>query len=552
MQTIGGAVLVFTDGCISLSNSEFRTNSEENSTGGIGIVNRGGEVLCDVTGCLQVCTQCKDYPVPSAWPSSSPTMMPTVSLHPTLSLPPTPNPTVAERRETNNLVVLWLVVAGLALCMSIAVPAEWWRRTRRRRGLGPNSNHAAHAAERTALSSYRAPLLGQDATNNEPESLVSVELVGHAVLKTYELSLAPTFVVGCVDMRITIWSPGMESVAPLHVDPVGSLLVDLPFVNPNDGDRLFKKLDKIFAAPAEHDCSAKVFALYLTTLRGAVLLEMRADHLVSEAEPIIVLTGRMLDADLACMMAYEGSAVAPSEANGDSKDDNGETPDAGIDQRFRSVSEVGSAKGDDDDILLPTQKALTIFSSEPSDSIISELTMPTLSAPSKASDDRSAISSLTMSSAFRSPSAARASTRASPVMPDGASLTINPEDTAATPPEHVDKRASEEATEHWQRSQVKGDVLVAKQAFEAERYWQMSLAKGDALLLLDAGIGFGWCEVAHVGAPEHKGKVPCSCVGPAAASTRDLRSEASEGESGGGAPGSVAQAVGVLLSEYGK
>ena len=342
----------------------------------------------------------------------------------------------------------------------------------------------------------------------------------------------------------------MESVAPLHVDPVGSLLVDLPFVNPNDGGRLLTKLEKIFAAPTEHDHAAKVFALYLTTLRGVVLLEMRADHLVSEAEPIIVLTGRMVDADLACMMAYEGSAMAPSEANGDSKDDNGETPDAGIDQRFRSVSEVGSAKGDDDDILLPTEEALTIFSSsERSDSIISELTMPTLSAPSKASDDRSPISSLTMSSAFRSPSAARASTRASPVMPDGASLTINPEDTAATPPEHVAKRASEEATEHWQMSQVKGDVLVAKQAFEATRYWQMSLAKGDALLLLDASTRFGWCEVGHVGAPEHKGKVPCSYVEPAAASARDLRSEASEGESRGGAPGSVAQAVDVLLSE---
>lgn len=348
------------DGCIDLVDSKFQDNFAANSTDddGVGIVNYAGQVRCDATSCLPVCTECGDHPVPSSGPSQSPTPRPTVSLHPTVSAQPTPRPKVTARAEAKGGV--WLM-AGFALgCLALwtGVTAVVCRcRGRRRCGVGLDAcsaDGATNAAEgpfdERLAGIDPGALLGRRATGGAPP-LDSVELVGSSVMKSYELSLAPVFVIGSRSMRITIWSPGMHAAAPILAEPVGMLLSDLPFVNSRDGYKLHRSLARIFDAPAEHD-PAKTFMVFLLTKDGRVLLEMRTDHLVTECEPIIVVAGRQVNADLACMMACE-STVAPSESNGgnstgESTGDlaaDGAHTASGVGDQLRSVSDVGSVKG---------------------------------------------------------------------------------------------------------------------------------------------------------------------------------------------------------------
>ena len=297
---IGGAVLVERHSRINILDSEFHANVDGIGTDDIGIVNLGGQLQCDATGCLQVCTECRDYPAPSVWPSSSPTPMAIVSLPPTALLPPTVRPPSRAQPITRR----WWFVVGLGcLAAWCGVTFLCFGHRRKCRGFGLNSG-----AE-TALSRYQRALLDARSDEPEPGSELSVELVGHSVLKAYETSLAPVFVVGSTNMRIAMWSPGLAVAAPTHVDPVGLLLSDLPFVNASDGYRLHKSLGRIFDAPAEHD-AAQTFALHLRTNKGVVLLEMQAHYLMTVCESIIVMTGRQVDPELACMMVCESSAVA--------------------------------------------------------------------------------------------------------------------------------------------------------------------------------------------------------------------------------------------------
>ena len=254
LQVVAGAVLVRMDGHIDLLGATFQDNFATNSTDdGIGIVNHEGRVRCDATDCLQVCTECGDLAVPSSWPSSSPTQLPTISLNPTVSVPPTPRPTMAARAETSD--TSWLVPGRVIGCLALwaGVMAVVYRCYGRRPcGFGFDSHdgamNAAERAERLLSESPsidQSPLLGRAIRT---EALDSVELVGCSVMRSYELSLAPVFVVGSKSMCITVWSPGMAAAAPMLVDPVGMLVLDLPFVNPGDGDQLHKSLGRIFDA----------------------------------------------------------------------------------------------------------------------------------------------------------------------------------------------------------------------------------------------------------------------------------------------------------------
>lgn len=280
------------------------------------------------------------------------------------------------------------------------------------------------------LSGYRRPLLGQDDQGKEPEPVEDAgrlprdaagpdvfELVGCSAMSSYEHSPAPIFVVGRNSMCIIKWSPGMKIAAPTIVDPVGVPVTELPFVNPSDGDRFDRNLLRIFEAPSKHD-NARTLVLYLRTTNGRVLLEMRADHLVTESEAIVVFTGRQVESSLACMMAQE-TIVAASESNAN----NGGA--SGADER----SQEGSIKSDDADNANVTDASddadneagtiwrdimggnvfpeprlgkydfheapFRVIFDDASASSISSLTMPTLSAPLK-ENSSSTISSLTM------------------------------------------------------------------------------------------------------------------------------------------------------------
>ena len=263
------------------------------------------------------------------------------------------------------------LAGGLALVVEIAV--EWWRRHTR-------------CGQRTAIAGGVELRVGEDGETlpgYQPllrQNEQSIELVGCSVMASYERSLAPIFVVGRNGMRVVTWSPGMVIAAPTLVDPVGTLIVDLPFVNPRDGQRFDQNLRRIFEAPAEHD-NTQTFMLHLRTRSGRALIETRADHLVTESEPIVVMTGRTVDSDLACIIARE-SVVAGSESNDDVYDE----------VRLRSVSEVGSIKGGDacadggDEILgnaagcqVPREDSdaeSTVYSDVIGASIVSSLTMP--------------------------------------------------------------------------------------------------------------------------------------------------------------------------------
>ena len=360
-----------------LASSVFRFNAANNTTG---IVNLGGQVQCATMECLPVCTTCE--PVPSVAPTS----------HPTGS----PQPNVTARGEANNSpYIIWLVVASLGALVAVVIvmAVEWRRRRRTLCGFRGTAVDELQVSQ-TTFSNYQRPLLGQEDAHPE-----SVELVGCSVMMSYERSPAPIFVVGRNGLCVTKWSPGMAIAAPALVDPVGSPVSSLPFVNPRDGRRFDRNLRRIFETPAEHD-NAQTFVLHLRTRNGHVLLEMRADHLVTEAEPIVVMTGRQVDSDLACMMMAPESAVAPSESKHDAHL-NDEFDESGERFRFRSVSEVGSSKdddanadGDDKDAVYRQLLGDDVYREVASASTISSLTSPTFSTHSK-DKSQSTMSSLT-------------------------------------------------------------------------------------------------------------------------------------------------------------
>ena len=254
------------------------------------VVTLGGQIFCEAMECLEVCTAC-DL-VPSGRPTASP---PTPSGHPTApplaTLYPTPQPKVPAHAASNSYTMPVLMAAAGVMAVMAGVVAIDRRRRHARRGSGRTASELR--VEETPLG-YQQPLLRGD------EQVVPapiVELVGCSIMNSYELSPAPIFVVGRNSMCVAKWSPGMEIAAPSLVDPVGLPVADLPFVNPSDGQRLDRNLRRIFEAPGGHD-STKTFVLHLRTRNGRVLLETRADHLVTESEAIVVFTGRQ-----ACMMA---------------------------------------------------------------------------------------------------------------------------------------------------------------------------------------------------------------------------------------------------------
>ena len=379
-------------------------NTVANTSSGTGIVNLGGQVQCSIMECLPVCVAC--VAVPSQMPTKfSPVPHPTVPEH----------VTAPDGTKGFQSFSIWLVAAAGVSMAWFAVAIKWQHRSRghTRCGFGRTSP-TVELPYGDILSGYQRPLLGHDdQTIRESESIELVESAG--VMMSYEHSPAPIFVVGR-NRRIIKWSPGMEIAAPMLVDPVGMCIPDLPFVNSGDGDRFDKIVRRIFEAPAEH-AHDRTFILHLTVSCGHVLLEMRADHLVTQGEPIVVMTGRQLESDLACMMAQE-TTVAGSESKDDANIDYNDTDERS--ERFRSVSEEGSIKGDNSLIYneslgshVPFLPLVELPSSSGEDgcdtrvhreamapaeaSDVSSLTMPTLSAYSKmAPAEASDVSSLTM------------------------------------------------------------------------------------------------------------------------------------------------------------
>ena len=176
---------------------------------------------------------------------------------------------------------------------------------------------------------------------------------------------------------------------------MGWLVSDLPFATENDGYQLHRMLGRIFEAPDEHD-HTRTIMLHLFSQNRPILLEMVAAHVfVTESESAIILSGRVVDSELAGLMA--NGAVSLSESNCDVN----EKEKAALFREIRSISQAGSIKGDDDDRPLPAttnhSKPSSIMSSltAPS-SIISSLTAPSVGNPSSKVTGATSIRSLAM------------------------------------------------------------------------------------------------------------------------------------------------------------
>ena len=379
---VGGAVLLHDGGVLDLFRSTFHDNfaaaNSSNSSDGVGIANRGGDVQCETSGCLPVCTRC-----PSPPPTPPPAVFPIVFDHP------------AETRKWSWPVKSDSLVFGLVAILAIAmVPVVVWARGHRSGGCdsGPNADGGASVLPSNQQSLLR--LVDDDASCVSGSESMSVELVARSVLHSYESSPAPVFAVDREGMRVLLWSSGMGVAAPMLQNPVGWLVSDLPFVNAADGHQLEQFLKRIFEVPAERE-HAQTFMLYIHTQNRQVLLEMAASRVfVTESEPIVVMTGRQVDSDLAGLMASGNTLLWQFEhARDDATEDDcvsGGFPD------LRSASQAGSVvDGDDDNASLPANHADAVDTGRLSrraggaaprrrvdddvcSSVISDLTTPTM------------------------------------------------------------------------------------------------------------------------------------------------------------------------------
>ena len=466
-------MLLHEGGSINLLHSTFQANfgisefpadvmnvSFVNGTDSVGIVNLGGEVHCDILGCLPVCTSCLSLPPPptttdsccEARQVSPPTSQPIVAIQPAVA------ETGSKHRLEKNNVITGLEIGSSIALLIFGVAMAVLRRRRARCCFWLKAGE-----DRT--SSNQQPFFDPGDGDGE-----SVELVGRSMMKTHETSpgaragffcnnatfrtvttitiprspppppSAPVFVVGRNSMRITLWSPGMEIAVPTHGSPVGGLLSDLPFVNGDDGYRLHRSLGQIFDAPTEHD-PARTFVLHFLAQNRRVLLEMVATHVfVTDSESAIVLTGRLVDAELAGLMACDSvSTVALSESNYDV----GETGKARLFREIRSVSRAGgSIKGGDDEVVLTANHdahaaATNALDGDSVSSTMSSLTMSNMKTPP------TSISALTLPSALRPP--ATSVDRASKVSSLAITATGDGESPAAQGGEDAPFAAVEEA-----------------------------------------------------------------------------------------------------------
>jgi hypothetical protein len=333
----GAALIVYKSGLVDLVNSVFQSNGNDDD--GIGIVNRHGQVQCGVNvGCLPVCTLCRGEEVPSPPPTLPPTLSPTL-------LPMRP-----PRGELGGpTLFVGVGVAISTLCLSVMIAV-----TRSRRKASRSGGEGSEVVEAILLLDVEVKTDDAAAASESD----SVELTARsAVMRSYEASPAPVFVVSRNSMRIKIWSRGMMIATPMILTPVGRLVSELPFVNHTDGNRLHRALLRSFDNLAEND-GKQTFVLHLLSQGRNVLLEMVATHIwVTEPEPFIVLTGRELDSSLAGLMACE-SAVAPSVTE---------------EEEVELTVPAGSARFDRD--------------STTSQSTVSSLTMPSLTSETPQSEE---------------------------------------------------------------------------------------------------------------------------------------------------------------------
>ena len=167
-------MLLYKESLVNLLHSTFQANfgyfETTNSTmNGIGIVNLGGEVLCDVLGCFAACTACLSPPLQSVDAAVSKQRSNKVINQPKTT--GSPSPLLAWLGV--SLAMVWL--AGFGLVFGVLL-ASGLRMVYRR------SNSVGNPAELQQPPFHRL----DDASSTE--SPVSIEFVSHPVIKSHEFS----------------------------------------------------------------------------------------------------------------------------------------------------------------------------------------------------------------------------------------------------------------------------------------------------------------------------------------------------------------------------
>lgn len=333
---VGAAAVVSASGTIALTNSVFESNfAISNDSDGVGIVNFGGNVECDTTRCLQVCTLCGNK----------------AEFFDGGKLPP-PQPATHTASGDRVTMALSAVIGCGALFAVCAMSVMWWQcrvrklccrheNTHRGREGGANGTlvdplicalltadhrdeqaylHDA-AADRSESSTSAdtgdstiemARMLDTDVTQSATvDDMVSTHSIVRSVMAS---SPAPILVVDR-QLRITLWSPGMRRAAPMLIDPVGRRISELPFVEAHSRTRCVNVIRRMFAVLEEQSSvqsSVQIVMLHLRAQTGHALLEMEANILGTSCEPIVVLTGCRVDSQLAGLIACDVTATSDS------------------------------------------------------------------------------------------------------------------------------------------------------------------------------------------------------------------------------------------------
>jgi len=192
-QAMGGAVLINTGGTVDLSSSIFLSNDASGSASEI--VNLGGEVQCDPSQCLPVCTSCRRNTTDTLLEEDDVDAL--------------PRSRVAGRESTFSGLVLILLACALVALALFKAAAVWRRR--------PCATSGA-AEQETAGIEMRdgfLPLLDDNLERAVAPMLLPVEMsateapvqelnVSFAALRS---SPAPVFGIDTA-MRIVLWSRG--------------------------------------------------------------------------------------------------------------------------------------------------------------------------------------------------------------------------------------------------------------------------------------------------------------------------------------------------------
>ena len=329
-------------GSAALLSSVFEFNFAANSTDGYGIVNFDGRVQCDRFGfgCQNVCTiccrerLCRDDDDDDDASDSKTQSNRTSHAEKYIRLKP-----VRLQPLSAATVVICLMCSGL--CLLAIIASRGYRgygicaaliRAEHSHGVelytvlpvesGDNDSPASNAAtydsvqetnveeEIVRLDEGESEHTANAADDQRPfkwpgnrERSIITGLPQSLPWAVMEASSAPMFVIGRSDkgFLIKLCSTGMSKTVPMHVDPVGRFLTDLPFVNAHEGAECRKKVESIFEAPAEHDKS-QTLMLHLCVPNGTVLLEMTLGVFVTASESIIVMTGREVESGLAGLL----------------------------------------------------------------------------------------------------------------------------------------------------------------------------------------------------------------------------------------------------------